>query len=97
MGGLRAKLQKEGVLREASNLINKSRRSSSNSNYESVWSKWAGWCAEREIDPSCGKINQLLEFFTQLFQNGLQHRTINNYTYFLLQPGGCRSNLPTYQ
>ena len=93
MDGLRARKPNEGVLREASNLIIKSRRSSSNSNYESVWGKWACWCAEREIDPFCGKINQLLEFF----QNGLQHRTINNYTYFLLQPGGCRSNLPTYK
>ena len=37
MDGLRAKLQKEGVLREASNLIIQSRRSSSTSNYESAW------------------------------------------------------------
>ena len=46
--GLRAKLQKEGISREASNLIIKSRRSSSNSNYESAWGKWAGWCSERK-------------------------------------------------
>ena len=42
MDGLRARLQKEGVSREASNLIIKSRRSSSNSNYQSAWGKWAG-------------------------------------------------------
>ena len=79
MDGLRARLQKKGVSREASNLIIKSRRSSSNSNHESAWGKWAGWCAERKIDPFCSNINQILEFLSQLFQNGLQYRTINNY------------------
>ena len=39
MGGLNARLQIEGVSREASNLIIKYRRSSSNSNYESTWGK----------------------------------------------------------
>ena len=39
MDGLRARLQKEGVSMKASNLIIKSRLSSSNSNYESVWGK----------------------------------------------------------
>ena len=62
-----------------SNLIIKSRRSSFNSNYESAWGKWAGCCAERKIDPFCSNINQILEFLSQHFQNGLQYRTINNY------------------
>ena len=79
MDSLRARLQKEGVSREASNLIIKSRRLSSNSNYESAWGKWAGWCPERKINPFCSNRNQILEFLSQLFQNGLQYRTINNY------------------
>ena len=79
MDGLRTRLQKEGVSREASNLIINSRRSSSNSNYEPAWGKWAGWCAEKKIDPFCSNISQILEFLSQLFQNGLQCRTINNY------------------
>ena len=79
MDGLRARLQKEEISREPSNLIIKSRRSSSNSNYESAWGKWAGWGAERKIDPFCSNIHQILEFLSQLFQNGLQYRTINNY------------------
>ena len=79
MDGLRARLQKEGVSREASKLIIKSRRSSFNSNYESFWGKWAAWCAERKYDSFCCKINQILEFLSQLFQNGLQYRTIDNY------------------
>ena len=78
MDGLRARLQKEGVSRKASNLIIKSRRSSSNSNYKSAWGKWDNWCAERKIDPFCGNIKQILEFLSQLFQNELLYRTVNN-------------------
>ena len=37
------------------------------------------WYAERKIDLSCSNINQILDFLSQLFQNGLQYRTINNY------------------
>ena len=57
MDSLRARLQKKKVLRETCNLIIKSRRSSSNSNYESTWGKWAIWCAERKIDPFCSNPN----------------------------------------
>ena len=79
MGGLRARLQKEGISREVPNLIIKSRRSSSNSNYESAWDKWAGWCSEGKMDPFCSNITQILKCLTQLFQNGLPYRTMNNY------------------
>ena len=36
-------------------------------------------CSERKIDPFCSNINQILEYLSQIFQNGLQYRTINNY------------------
>ena len=64
---------------EASDLIIKSRRSSSNSSYESAWGKYAGWCADKKINPFCSNTNQILEFLSQLFQNGLLYRTITNY------------------
>ena len=80
MEGLRSRFQNEGVSKDASKLTIKSRRSSSNSNYESevneAWSKWTGWCAKRKIDPFCSNINQILESLSQLFQNGTQYRTI---------------------
>ena len=79
MDRLRTRLQKEGVSREASNLKIKSRISSSNLDYESAWGKWSSWYVERKIDPFCSNINQILEFLSQLFQNGLHYRAINNY------------------
>ena len=39
-------IDKEGVSREAVNLIIKSRRTSSNSNYELNWGKWASRCGK---------------------------------------------------
>ena len=47
MNGLRARLLKEVVSIEVSDLIIKSRRSSSNSKYESTWGNWVGWSAEK--------------------------------------------------
>ena len=32
-----------------------------------------------KFNPFCSNINQILEFLSQLFQNGLQYKTINNY------------------
>ena len=79
MDGLRARLQKEefqGRLptlssnKEDQVLIQIMNRSGVNG--------LAG-VSERKIDPFCSNINQILEFLSQLFQNGLQYRTINNY------------------
>ena len=42
----------------------------------SISVSWCGWCAERKIDPlSCGV--QSSDFLADLFEQGLQHRTIN--------------------
>ena len=78
MDGLRARSQEEGVSQEASNLIIKLKRWSSNPKYESAWCKWASWCVERKIDPFYSNINPIPEFLYHLFQNGPQYRTINN-------------------
>ena len=67
---LKVRLQKEEVSTEASKLIIKSRKSSPNS---------GNYCAEKKVDPFCSNINRLLEFLSQLFQNGLQYKTLNNY------------------
>ena len=36
-----------------------------------AWSKWPSRCAEGKIDRFCSNINQVLEFLSQLFQNGI--------------------------
>ena len=76
--GGRARLQEEGISK-TSDLISKSRRSSSNANYELSWRKWASWCSRRETDSFSSNINEILDHLTDLYKQGLQYRTINNH------------------
>ena len=75
----RARLQEKEILKAASDLISKSRRPNSNANYESSWRKWASWCSRRETDSFSSNINEILDYLTDLYQQGLQYRTINNH------------------
>ena len=72
-------LQVQGISKAASNLISKSRRPNSNANYESSWRKWASWCSRRETDSFSSNINEILDYLTDLYKQGLQYRTINNH------------------
>ena len=81
-GGLesfRSQLQMSGISGEAAKLISHSRRPGSISNYESTWHKWSSWCRERKFDPFRAPIESVINFLTELFENGLQYRTINLY------------------
>ena len=45
-------------------------------NYNSSWSKWAGWCDERKIDPFRCPISKVLDYLSYLFNLGYEYRTI---------------------
>ena len=79
LDGFRAKLQEEGVSKAASDLVSRSRRPSSNANYESAWREWANWCSRREIDSFSSNANEIFDYLTDLYKQGLQYRTINNH------------------
>ena len=79
LDGFRARLQEEEISKAASDLISKSRRPNSNANYESSWRKWASWCSRRETDSFSSNINEILDYLTDLYKQGLQYRTINNH------------------
>ena len=38
--------------------------------------KWYGWCSERETSPTRSTINYELDFLAELFEKGLEYRTI---------------------
>ena len=78
LDGFRARLQEEGISKAASDLTSKSRRPNSNANYEPSWRKWASWCSRRETDSFSSNINEILDYLTDLYKQGLQYRTINN-------------------
>ena len=79
LDGFQARLQEEGISKAASDLISKSRRSNSNANYESPWKKSASWCSTRETDSFSSNINEILDYLTDLYKQGVQYRTINNH------------------
>ena len=60
-----------------SDIIMSSWRSGTQAQYKSAWSKWSSWCAEKQEDPVSCDISCFLELLSELFDNGLQYRTIN--------------------
>ena len=66
-----------GVSERSSKLIMAGWSTDTNTAYQSAWKRWCGWCAERKIDPlSCG-VQPFLDILADLFEQGLQHQTIN--------------------
>ena len=67
------------VSERVSKIIFTSWHSGTESQYESCWGKWHGWCMEREINPVSCNLNFVLEFLTDLYYQNYQYRTINVY------------------
>ena len=47
--------------------------------YGSAWAKWSSWCVQWQEDPISCNLSRFLEFLAELFDAGLQYRTINVY------------------
>ena len=65
MEGVRERLASAGVSGQAAQLIT------------SAWAKWQCWCMQRDLDPFSCNVSSLVNFLALLFNQGLQHRTIN--------------------
>ena len=63
----------------ATDLVLSSWRDKSTRSYNSSFSKWARWCAERERNPISGPISNVANFLADLFEEGYQYRSINVY------------------
>ena len=71
---------KRGFSQAAAEQISRGRRQSSRAVYDSKWRIFAGWCAEKSVDPFQVTIPQLVDFFVYLFQvKRLNPRTIKGY------------------
>ena len=67
-----------GVSKKASDLLLAGWSKATNTTYQSGWARWSGWFSEWKVDPiSCG-IQPFLDFLADLFEHGLQYRTINS-------------------
>jgi len=65
--------------RAAATLHEKAWRPGTQIAYKSSWGKWCGWCNKQSLNPFHTTVANIVEFFTDLFNQGLQYRTINTY------------------
>lgn len=75
--GLQKLHLKGGVSKRASDLMLAGWSKGANSTYQSSWSKWSSWCITRELDPFSTDVQFFLDFLAELFEQGLQYRSIN--------------------
>ena len=69
----------EGLSQEVTEVLTSCRRSGTLSHYKSAWEKWNGWYIGRKINPISAGVNHVLQFLSDLYQSGLEYRTINCY------------------
>ena len=79
LGNLRQNLLEEGISESVSSLIKNNRRTSSIKHQESAWRKWCGWCSELEVSPTRSNMNYVLDFLAELFEKGLEYKTIGTH------------------
>ena len=60
MACLRESFASQGVSAQASELLLSSWRSKMNSSYNSLFSKWASWCEQRNRDPTAGPVEDVV-------------------------------------
>ena len=69
-------LLKFSLLSRVSEIVMSSWRSRTQAQYGSVWAKWSSWCVQQQEDTISCNLNCFLEFLAELFDAGLQYRTI---------------------
>ena len=79
LAGFRKRLVSEGVPKRAAQLISNARSEGTKSNYESAWTAFNSWCGRRKINPFQSPIQAVLDFLADLFDQGLEYRTIGCY------------------
>ena len=78
MEGIRQRHTAAGISNRASRLILAGWSKATNTAYQSSWERWNRWCVKREIDPFSCNVSDFLDFLAGLYQEGLEHRTINS-------------------
>ena len=76
---LRQSYSSRGISAEASDLILRSWREKTNSNYGSSFSRWASWCQQRGRNPLAGPIEDAVNFLAGLYSEGYQYQSLNAY------------------
>ena len=76
---LRRSTEMQGFSTQASELLMSAWRKGTQSAYNYCWKQWHSWCDKRKIDPFCASLEHITNFLAELYEQGYEYRTINNY------------------
>ena len=76
---IRESFESREISLEASALLLASWRPKTQSNYDSLFSKWSRWCSHRNINPVEGPVEDVANFLADLFKEGYLYRSLNPY------------------
>ena len=79
MVNFKQQMEADGISEKAEKLITNARRQGTQARYESAWNKWVSWCTQRQIDPFWCSVKFVANFLADLFETGLEYRTLNSY------------------
>ena len=74
---IRSVFTSRGLSTKATDIIMSSWRSSTKKGYKTYVQKWIQYCCEKQIDKFSPSVNEVIEFLTDLFENGLGYSSIN--------------------
>ena len=77
MAHLRQTYAMQGFSERVTELLLQSWRANTHSACNSAWSKWCGWCNQRQIHPFSASLEEIMEFLADQFDSGLQYRSLN--------------------
>lgn len=75
--GIRQKQLAQGISGRAADLTSAGWSREINMAYQSTWKRWTGWCNQQKVDPFSCNIKTFVNFLADLFEQGLQYRSIN--------------------
>ena len=76
---LRSRFSSSSFSGKASELLLASWRQKTGKSYDSLFSRWASWCLERDIDPISGDVSSIVNFLADLFDQGYKHSSLCSY------------------
>ena len=82
-------LQKKGFSSQSRKLLSASWRAGAQKDYTGKLKMFCSWYSSKQVDPYSATLTQMADFLLELFDNGLQYRTIAHYRSMLssvLQP-----------
>ena len=70
MACIRESYGTKGLSDRVVSIMQMSWRTSTESAYSSIWRRWSSWCAQQQADPVSAPLNVILDYLTELCQEG---------------------------